>query len=339
MAFQPVNFAGIAPQGNPALRNLVSSLVSGYQAARLPTQISQQEKARELANQFTELQVGYEPKRQQLEEALTRAKTEKALRPAQPVMSNFEKVLNGLPRIKAQYGENSQEYQWAKDYIQRFSQGTGTQLTVDPNTGAVTFSQGSGSRNAPAMQIVDGKIVQAPTTPTRTAQQKGSLANVIREETAKFSSHPYVGTGSNASLLKDRFLYGRTKDPKKKKEIGDRLVAAAAAMRLVPEYALVQLQAQGAQATVPAIEHQSQAIMQGWAEGLPQIVNNLPKELQEEAKQRHDEAIESLNGVRNNFIAQGLPIELSTQNKEKVQQSKTIGGKTYVQINGKWYEK
>lgn len=339
MAFQPVNFAAIAPQGNPALRNLVSSLVSGYQAARLPTQISQQEKARELANQFTELQVGYEPKRQQLEEALTRARTEKALRPAQPVMSNFEKAINGLQRIKAQYGENSQEYRLANDYVQRLSQGTGTQLTVDPNTGAVTFSQGSQGRGGQQSMIVDGKVVQAPTTPTRTAQQKGSLANVIRKETANFSSHPYIGTGANSSLLTDRFLYDRTKDPKKKKEIGDRLVAAATAMKLVPEYALGQLQAQGAQATVPAIEHQSQAIMQGWAESLPLIVNNLPRELQEQAKVRHDEAIESLNNVRNKFIAEGLPIELSPQKQENIQQSKKIGGKTYVQINGKWYEK
>lgn len=50
MAFETVNYAGIAPLGRPGIRDFVQNLAQGYQAARLPTQIAQQEKQRELAN-------------------------------------------------------------------------------------------------------------------------------------------------------------------------------------------------------------------------------------------------------------------------------------------------
>ena len=36
MPFQPINFANIAPQGNPFIRDLVESLVSGYAASQVP---------------------------------------------------------------------------------------------------------------------------------------------------------------------------------------------------------------------------------------------------------------------------------------------------------------
>lgn len=341
MAFQFVNYAGLEPQGNPALRNLVDNLVKGFSAARLPIRTGQEEKQRELANQLSQYKVQYEPERQKLERSLTNARIQKALRPAQPSLSNFEKAMAGAERIKQQYGADSAEYALANQYVKRLSEGSGTSLSVDPATGAVTFSQGGGSSRGGGqmVQLPDGTVVQRPTTPTTTAQQKGSTANVVREEMAKYVTNPYIGTGSNAKLLEDRLLYSQTNDPVKKKEIGDRLVSAAVSMKLAPEYASMQLNAQGVPSSVQSLKHQQEAITQGWAEALPKVVNNLPPELQAQAKEQHDAAIEAINQARADFIVKGLPLK-GKGNVGKIVATKNYGGKTYVKNEkGEWFEK
>lgn len=50
MPFQPINFAGIAPQGSPGLRDLVSSLTEGMKMGRLPQQLEQKAKYNDFIN-------------------------------------------------------------------------------------------------------------------------------------------------------------------------------------------------------------------------------------------------------------------------------------------------
>jgi hypothetical protein len=52
MPFQPMNFANIAPQGNPFMRDLVGNLVSGYKAGQVPAQLNRQRQEEELKNAF-----------------------------------------------------------------------------------------------------------------------------------------------------------------------------------------------------------------------------------------------------------------------------------------------
>lgn len=61
MPFQPVNFAGIAPLGNPAMRNFVDSLMKGYAAAKMPAQMGREAEAQELANAFARMRNQQEP--------------------------------------------------------------------------------------------------------------------------------------------------------------------------------------------------------------------------------------------------------------------------------------
>src|SRR5690606_16150289 len=335
MALQTFNWANLPVQESP-YGNLIEDIFKGYQIGRAPEQMNEEQLKRQLANKLSQMEVEHKPTEYSLSDALKQAQIQKALRPP---LSTIEKALAGAQRIKGIFGENSPEYKAATDYVNKIAQGSGTQFSVDPSTGVVTFSQGTGSRGGVSMQIVDGKLVQRPTQPTATAMQKGSVANVLRETTAKHIDQPYKGSGANAALFSDRLAYNLAKDPKKKKAIGEKLIKAAVADKLKPEYALQQLLAQNTPATIPAIHEQIKAITQGWAEGLGLVVNNLPPELQEKAKERHDKAIEEINKARNKFIAQGLPIELE-DGDQKIVATKTIKGKEYFQNDkGEWFEK
>jgi len=358
MPYQPFNYAAIAPQGNPHIRDFVQNLAKGYQAGQMPAQMERQRQQEELRNSFLKLKMQEEPERfnaSQLGSSLANslkqkeldyadpfakarldllgAQMEKAKRAPNPLMSNYEKAVQGAERMKQMYGENSSYYKDAVTNAQRIAQGSqGMQLTVDPATGMISFNQG-GSRGAPTGQIVNGQYVQKPTTPVTTAQQNSSVSNVKRKTLADAIKQPYIGQGSNKQLLSDRYNYEFEKDPIKKKEIGERLIDAAVAMKLVPEYAGTQLNSQGINATVPALHHQTNAIKQGWAEALDVVVNNLPAELQEEAKKRHDDILDQTSNKTAQHVAKGFPmkIEKESDNKKSSKSEKTLNLST-----GEW---
>lgn len=55
MPFQPQNYADIAPQGNPWVRDFVENLAKGYKAGRLPYETGQEEQKNQLANAWQEM--------------------------------------------------------------------------------------------------------------------------------------------------------------------------------------------------------------------------------------------------------------------------------------------
>ena len=63
MPFQPINFANIAPQGNPAFRDLIDNLASGYKAGQLPGQMERQRKQEEIANAMHQLLLDEQPQK------------------------------------------------------------------------------------------------------------------------------------------------------------------------------------------------------------------------------------------------------------------------------------
>ena len=320
------------------LQNFISlneGRIKANEAKYAPKMSEADLKAKALSNAINEVKAKYAPQMGALDlqlkqgdvgniplqRQLLQAQIQKALRGPQPQLSNYEKALEGYYRIAQKYGENSREAKEARDNATRISQGSsGLQFSYDPNTHVVNFSQGG--RNQPTSQIVTDEqgnsyLVNKPTTPTTTATQKGSLANFVRQNLAKNFKNPYVGTGSNYQLTKDRYDYAHTSDPIKKKEIGERLINAALSLKLVPEYASLQLLAQGTTPSVESLREQKAALTQGYAEGLPIVVNNLPKELQEEVSKRHDKAIKELSQKREQYISQGMPIPLNKKNNEQ----------------------
>lgn len=234
-----------------------------------------------------------------------------------PEMGALEKILQQQKIVEQRFGKDSPEAQQAMQWAQRQIEGApGISFEVDPSSGAVSFSQGGSSSKGGGSRIVDGKLVSAPTGATSSEQQQTGLANVGRAEIAKFEQ-PYLGTGSHARLISDRLSYEKTKDPQAKREIGDRLVQSAVASMLAPEYAALQLSAQGVRPTVSALHHQFQAIKQGWPEGLELVVNNLPQDLQEKVKHEHARRLEEINQAKSQYAAQGFPIKLEDNKKEQ----------------------
>lgn len=151
MPFRPIDFANIAPQGNPFLRDFVQNLAQGYQAAQLPQQLERQRQKEELANQMQKLLVEEQPQKfgeesqgRQLENALNKYKVQEEPQRFGSEMStaSMARALNQahidklrqemslpfggktppgsigqaiwLSKIKQQYGEESPEYKDAK---------------------------------------------------------------------------------------------------------------------------------------------------------------------------------------------------------------------------------
>lgn len=227
---------------------------------------------------------------------------------SRPEVGEFQKAIADAMAVKAQYGENSPEAQLASAWLQRKAEGApGMQLDIDPSTGAISFRQG----NAPGgsgkgSQVVDGKYITPPSSAVVNEQQGKQLSNVVRDFLSKAADQPYIGEGSNVNLLDDWSAYKQTRDP----AIAEKLIQAAVTYKLLPEIALQQLQSQGVKATVSAQKHQRDAIMLGWPASLKYVVDNLPPDLQKQAKQRHDELLKESHRLQTQHYAQGTPFEL-----------------------------
>jgi hypothetical protein len=63
MPFQPMNYANIAPQGNPFIRDLVDNLASGYKSGQMPAQMDRKRQQEEIANAFQKLLLEEEPQK------------------------------------------------------------------------------------------------------------------------------------------------------------------------------------------------------------------------------------------------------------------------------------
>lgn len=224
-----------------------------------------------------------------------------------PEVGEFEKGIQDMQRIGQNYGFDSPEYKMANAFYQRKAEGSGgTQLTVDPETGMISFTQGGGRGAGNGPQIINGKLVTPPSPATINRTQNQALANIERRHLANMPQ-PYLGQGSNAAISEDYLNYQNTKDP----EAAERLVRAAVAKKILPEYAALQLRALGAEATKFNLRHQIESIQQGWPKSLDLVSENLPPELQRAADELHAKTLEDLNALSQEQFATGFPIELN----------------------------
>ncbi len=256
MPFQPINFAGIAPQGSPGLRDLVSALSKG-------------------------MSVGVQPQMQEAQINELRGRAQKNL-----MMSKLLGSLMGeggqMPGGNMDGGEGGAPNNLRAAMIKAF---TG----IDPYLMSPQQEQSLKIQGA-----------------TRQAAQKSNLttgsSDVIREYLQDKVSMPksYMGLFGSVSMAKDRTLA-----QKGDKAAAERLIQAAVAERLVPEYVGAQLQSQGIKGTVPALQHQTSAIRQGWPKASHLVTENLPPELQKEVERRHNKIIGNVNKRRTGFLESG----------------------------------
>ena len=127
-------------------------------------------------------------------------------------------------------------------------------------------------------------------------------ADISREFLQDKVSMPeqYMGALGSLSMTKD-MAAAKLGD----KEAKERLIRAAVAEKLVPEYSGFQLLSQGQKATVSALKHQQEAIRQGWPLASKTLTNNLPPELQKEAERKHNAIVKEVNRSREQFFKSG----------------------------------
>jgi hypothetical protein len=130
MPFQPINFAGIEPQGipqgNQIMPGLIASLTNAYKLSQMPQQFQQQGEAQRLTNAYAQMRNQQEPQRfqgeqeaQGLQNALRQAQAKKLQQESEAPLGGA--VVPGalgqalwLHKIKQEYGEKSPQFQDAK---------------------------------------------------------------------------------------------------------------------------------------------------------------------------------------------------------------------------------
>lgn len=302
------------------LSDMFSNYYKGYEQAQTPERLMQERLARELSNEGLQQQNQYNPQlwQEQLKHSIAQrglygAQAEKA---SQPQHGELMKALMDAQQVKQLFPDNTEMQQLADNYVKRKAEGSpGIQLDVDPSTGAISFSQGNRAGGAgKGSQIItdeqgNKQFITPPSSAITNEQQGKQLSNVVRDYLSTAVEQPYLGQGSNDAILADLDAYKQTKDP----QAGERLVSAAVSAKLLPEIALQQLQSQGVKATVSAQHHQRNAIMQGWPAALNIVVDNLPPELQKQAKKRHDQILKEAHNLQTQHYAEGTPFELKNK--------------------------
>lgn len=231
-------------------------------------------------------------------------------RPTSPI----GKAMSDLQQAKAM-GAPPEMIKQMEQYVQRLSEGTpGMELSVDPSTGAVSFTSGRGQR-AMQQEVVDGNVITKPTMATMTGHQKQQLNAVAREQALKHIKQPYLGLGASFNMARDIHTYETSEDPKEREAAADRLIKSAVSEKIVPEIASLQLGSQGIQPTVHALERQEKSIRQGWPNLGKRLSDLLPKDLQDKVVEEHNKRLQELTDVRQKYFVKGMPV--STQEKKE----------------------
>ncbi len=221
-------------------------------------------------------------------------------------------------------GAPEEQIKQLEQYAQRLAEGNpGVNLSVDPTTGAINFTSGGRGSQANQQQVINGQVISKPTTAVSTDQQKLQLAAIAREQALKHVEQPYLGAGASFQMASDLTTYATSKDPKAKKEAGDRLVKAAVSEKIVPEIANLQITSQGGKATVHALEKQEEAIRQGWPNFGKKLAGNLPKDLQDRVVEEHNQRLKDISDIRKKYFVKGLPVDLN-EDKAESKQEKSI---------------
>ncbi len=80
MPFQPFNYSNIEPQGNPVMKNLIQTLMSGYEAGQKPAQMRRTAEQEELANAMNRMKNEQYPEQERIAQGLQKAQTEELQR-------------------------------------------------------------------------------------------------------------------------------------------------------------------------------------------------------------------------------------------------------------------
>lgn len=173
-----------------ALHQGIMNFGQEQQSINTPKQLAENLLAQQLSNKMKKTQLQFQPEKEQLgidqlksninllnnrnslipyAQQLKQAQINKLMQPEKPVMGNFEKAIAGAERIKQLYGSDSEQYNQAKNYIQKLTQASNGITVIDPSTGKPMVQiggggTGRGSNQGSTYLTESGEIIQKPTS-------------------------------------------------------------------------------------------------------------------------------------------------------------------------------
>ncbi len=186
----------------------------------------------------------------------------------------------------------------------------GTQLTVDPETGAVSFSQGGSGRSGGGNMVTTDQngnkvVVSKPTSGTSGQLQQSGAAQAARDVVEPLAAFPYVGAGSELALGLD--YYNASKGDKSAE---NKLINAAASEMIAHDMALNQLRSSGTRVTDQSTARQIKSLQTGWAAGSEKILNNLSPKAQAAARDKYNSWLDQMHQAQDTYAAQGFPMKV-----------------------------
>lgn len=321
MSFTPINLGNVEPQkGDNRLGDMFANILEGYKASQVPGELSRKKQREQSTNLIKAAEAKHAP-----EYYKGRAESKKN--------ESFINMLKGKNLEKYGSDQAAADLAHTQAQTEKYKRegviGGGSKTNLGKLLAERTLiekEEGPDSRKLAKYDEAITKAFSITTAPVRTQAQQRPILNTAREFIAEKVAMPkeYTGALAEINIIKDATRYPHIKNPKEKKELYDRLTTAIAAERILPEYSMVQLGSQpGGKMTVHAGKLQEKAIRQGWPKGLHKIINNMPQDIIEGGKQKHDDAISQLNDITGNAYSEILSPHMPTNLKN----AQRVGGK------------
>lgn len=229
----------------------------------------------------------------------------------QPALGERGKAIQDMQSIEQAYGPNSKEFQLAQQYYARKAEGNpGMELSFDPATGAMSFSQGGrsgGNKQQSFYSTTDEQGNPTVVTPLSAAnvsqQQQKSIANFTRNLQEPLVDTPYVGQTAGARLAFDLASYAATGS----KEAKERLKKHYIAHMVIPEFVSNTLSAQGTPDTVSSREHALKSLTSSQPYFNERYIESFPTDIVKEAREEHNHAVQDIANKVNEYNIKGQP--------------------------------
>lgn len=363
MPFQPIRFESIAPLGAKAGGNLVDALIQGYQASQLPRQYAQQREQFDMAKEKSASQLKTDELRRRLLEAQAgrmEAQTQDPFGGA-TIPGSIGQAVH-LEKIKEKFGEDSDLYKNARRAFEA-DQSRAERLNLYREQLSQTMGKRAATPLAKAQQelmevregFVPGTRGEQRLAPEEAREleglygltkQKGATDASIRDSATRASNidktleaidvdalTQYAGLkgGLEQAAEETKVQFGKESDKYKRyqRSLTAAKLLAKQVRQLFKDSITPGIQAQLQQLTNPSTWRNNPEIAK-------QNFNEFKKILLSETKTFKD-ALQSVAPYRSRGPEEEV-FEESVQVTEEPTARRTLRGKSYVQINGKWYE-
>lgn len=214
MPFEPINFAGIAPQGNPAMRDFVSNLAAGYQAGRLPYETAQSEQKNQLANAMSQLLLKQQPQKFQSEmtsadlaHALAKIKLQEEPQSFSSTQGYTKALTNEiLQKMAIQKQDQDRLNAFRKMLSQANSPDESQSISNIPSQNNVNALQINGNQENIPLDQANEQIVQNASSISVPGQVNTSSQSIISPQSTQASSS-YILAEGNPRLRKVDKMY------------------------------------------------------------------------------------------------------------------------------------